>query len=304
MQLITVFTPTYNRAYIIEKLYKSLQQQTKKNFEWIIVDDNSSDNTENLIDTFIRDDNDFSIKYIKQKHGGKHRAINKALKVAEGKYFFIVDSDDQLTNNAIELINQWVVEVDSDDQICGVSGERIYPTGEYIGSKAKVSRGDYVDATFLDKSKINLSGDKAEVYKTEVLKKFPFPEFEGEYFVTESLVWDAIGAAGYKIRWYNEPIYIREYLEDGLTKTGANEIQGHIDNYQGFLAYIKQCRQVHSKYDYVLNFSDYERTAKFLKLSWRQRASELDMDIVTYISYKVMIRPLVLFIRKVRRLVR
>ena len=90
MQLITVFTPTYNRAYIIEKLYKSLQQQTKKNFEWIIVDDNSSDNTENLIDTFIRDDNDFSIKYIKQKHGGKHRAINKALKVAEGKYFFIV----------------------------------------------------------------------------------------------------------------------------------------------------------------------------------------------------------------------
>ena len=67
MQLITVFTPTYNRAYIIEKLYKSLQQQTKKNFEWIIVDDNSSDNTENLIDTFIRDDNDFSIKYIKQK---------------------------------------------------------------------------------------------------------------------------------------------------------------------------------------------------------------------------------------------
>ena len=266
MQLITVFTPTYNRAYIIEKLYKSLQQQTKKNFEWIIVDDNSSDNTENLIDTFIRDDNDFSIKYIKQKHGGKHRAINKALKVAEGKYFFIVDSDDQLTNNAIELINQWVVEVDSDDQICGVSGERIYPTGEYIGSKAKVSRGDYVDATFLDKSKINLSG--------------------------------------YKIRWYNEPIYICEYLEDGLTKTGANEIQGHIDNYQGFLAYIKQCRQVHSKYDYVLNFSDYERTAKFLKLSWRQRASELDMDIVTYISYKVMIRPLVLFIRKVRRLVR
>lgn len=73
MQLITVFTPTYNRAYIIEKLYKSLQQQTKKIFEWIIVDDNSSDNTENLIDTFIRDDNDFSIKYIKQKHGGKHR---------------------------------------------------------------------------------------------------------------------------------------------------------------------------------------------------------------------------------------
>jgi len=122
--------------------------------------------------------------------------------------------------------------------------------------------------------------------------------------VTESLVWDAIGAAGYKIRWYNEPIYICEYLEDGLTKTGANEIQGHIDNYQGFLAYIKQCRQVHSKYDYVLNFSDYERTAKFLKLSWKQRASELDMDIMTYISYKVIIRPLALFIRKVRRLVR
>lgn len=71
MHLITVFTPTYNRAYIIEKLYRSLQQQTKKNFEWIIVDDNSADNTENLIETFMRDDNDFSIKYIKQEHGGE-----------------------------------------------------------------------------------------------------------------------------------------------------------------------------------------------------------------------------------------
>ena len=100
---ITIFTPTYNRDYIIINLYKSLLIQTLKDFEWLIIDDGSTDNTELLVSSFIKD-NKINIRYIKQQNGGKHRAINKALEEAKGELFFIVDSDDQLVDNAIERI--------------------------------------------------------------------------------------------------------------------------------------------------------------------------------------------------------
>ena len=75
-----------------------------------------------------------------------------------------------------------------------------------------------MDASSLERRKLHIEGDKAEVFDVEVLKAHPFPEFDGEYFVTEAVCWNAIAANGYKIRWYHEPIYYCEYLEDGLTK--------------------------------------------------------------------------------------
>ena len=88
---ITVFTPAYNRGYIIEKLYRSLQNQTFRNFEWLIIDDGSSDNTSEKIQSFIQDNNDFPIIFEKVENGGKHRAINLGVQKARGELFFIVD---------------------------------------------------------------------------------------------------------------------------------------------------------------------------------------------------------------------
>ncbi|MBQ7385547.1 MAG: glycosyltransferase family 2 protein [Ruminococcus sp.] len=79
---ITVFTPTYNRAYIISNLYNSIKKQTFKNFEWLVVDDGSTDNTEDLFKKWQHEDNDFVIRYYKTVNGGKHRAINRALNLA------------------------------------------------------------------------------------------------------------------------------------------------------------------------------------------------------------------------------
>lgn len=101
--MITIFTPTYNRAYTLPKLFESLQAQTSNNFEWLIVDDGSSDDTRELVEHFITKA-DFKITYIYQENQGKHVAINTALDKASNLYFFTVDSDDYLINNALELI--------------------------------------------------------------------------------------------------------------------------------------------------------------------------------------------------------
>ena len=90
---ITLFTPTYNRAYILDKLYRSVQRQTFRDFEWLIIDDGSSDNTEALVRGWMDDGNDFPIRYEKVPNGGKCRAINRGLDLAQGELFFIMDSD-------------------------------------------------------------------------------------------------------------------------------------------------------------------------------------------------------------------
>ena len=117
--LVTVFTPTYNRAYILEQLYRSLCSQTCKNFEWLIVDDGSTDNTCELVALWSQE-NKFSIRYYLQKNGGKHRAINKGVELAQGELFYIVDSDDQLPPNSINDILCIYSDVCDDDSFAGV----------------------------------------------------------------------------------------------------------------------------------------------------------------------------------------
>ena len=108
---ITVFTPTYNRAYIIEDLYRSLQRQTYTDFEWLVVDDGSADNTQELFAAWQQEENPFPIRYYKQENGGKCRAINRGLEMAEGELFFTVDSDDYLTDDALEKVVAWEAEL-------------------------------------------------------------------------------------------------------------------------------------------------------------------------------------------------
>ena len=104
---VTVFTPTYNRAYIISELYESLKKQDFTDFEWLVIDDGSEDHTEDLFKQWQNEYNDFPIRYYKVNNGGKHRAINKATELAKGELFFIVDSDDKLVSDALEKIVSW-----------------------------------------------------------------------------------------------------------------------------------------------------------------------------------------------------
>lgn len=214
MPLITIFTPVYNRAYIIPQLYESLKKQTSKDFEWLIVDDGSSDNIKELVDLWVEKEKDFPIRFIFQKNGGKHTAINRGVQLAQGEFFFIVDSDDYLTPDAVSWIIQASKGIQYDIGYAGISGIRIHPDGTKIGggSDFGVINTNALDIRF----KYHIVGDLAEIYKTDVLRKYPFPKYENERFCPEALVWNRI-ARRYNLRYVHKGIYVCEYREDGLT---------------------------------------------------------------------------------------
>lgn len=234
--MITVFTPTYNRGYILEKLYDSLKRQSCKDFEWIVVDDGSTDNTPFLFEQWKSEDSGFPIIYIKEKNGGKHRAINKGVQIAVGEAFFIVDSDDYLSDDAIAFVKYGFDQIANDEEFAGISGLRYsYRDNSTMGGNPNFR--EYVDATNLEREKYHLLGDKAEVYKTDLLRRYPFPEYEGENFITEGVIWNSIALDGYKIRWFNKKIYYCDYLQDGLTK---NLFEVYRKNPLGWADYIKR----------------------------------------------------------------
>lgn len=292
-KMLTIFTPTYNRAYIIKKLYQSLKNQTSEDFEWIVVDDDSTDNTEDLFRSFGTVGK--GITYIKQPHGGKHRAINRALKIARGDYFFIVDSDDFLTNDAVEKVNSWTENIDKDD-ICGVAGLKCSTQGNIWGGTPSISANEYVEATNIEREKYELLGDKAEVYSTQIMKEHPFPEYEHEYFVTEAVVWDWIALDGCKLRWYNEPIYVCEYLENGLTKNDANGRKGHVANPRGFARYVETEIRAYGFDKTWELFVEYLKVSGICHIQISQKIRDLNITSKTYAKYYV-----ISFIRRCKR---
>lgn len=210
--LITVFTPTYNRYYTLTRLYNSLCAQTNKNFEWLIVDDGSTDDTETLIRKFIPEG--FSIRYYKQVNGGKHRAINRAVSLAQGDWFFIVDSDDYLRDDAVDVLQKAISDIEGKEDFCAVVANRVFPSNKVIGTNCNY---EILDTDFLSyRTKYKIVGDRAEVVRTKVMKEFPFPEISGENFCPEGIVWNRI-AQKYKARYINRNIYYCEYLYGGLT---------------------------------------------------------------------------------------
>lgn len=211
--MITVFTPTYNRAYIIEKLYNSLCHQTNENFEWLIVDDGSVDKTEFVVNQWITE-NKINIRYFKQINKGKHFAINNGVSKASGDLFFIVDSDDYLPNNSLERIDFYYQKYKNEPVFGGVSGRRAFFDGTIIGSPKYF---EPIFTSIIDiRYKQKIKGDFAEVFLTSVLKEFPFPEIEKEKFCPEALLWNRI-AQKYKLICFSENTYFCEYIPDGLT---------------------------------------------------------------------------------------
>lgn len=212
---ITILTPTYNRENEIHKLYNSLLKQTNKNFEWLIIDDGSNDNTEEIVKKFINEEK-IAIRYYKKPNGGKHTALNMGINKIKNDLTFIVDSDDWLQEDAIEKINLCHNKYKNNHKICGYSFLRKYPNGKINGKK--LAKDEILDSYINIRINENdTNSDKAEVWKTKCLKEYPFPEFKGEKFLGEDVVWIKM-ALKYKMVFLNEPIYVSEYLNNGLTK--------------------------------------------------------------------------------------
>lgn len=212
---LTIFTPIYNRAIFLNAIYKSLKEQSIKDFEWLIVDDGSSDNCEFVLSKILAEhDDSFKIRFYKKQNGGKHTAINMGVEKSSGELFLILDSDDELPPNAVEnVINEYQTIAD-DDNCGGVCGLMAHRDGKLIGSGFPK---DSFEASSLElRYKYNITGDLIEVFKTKVLREFPFPEIYGERFCPEALIWNRI-AQKYKLKCFNKIVYYRDYLDGGLT---------------------------------------------------------------------------------------
>ena len=211
-KILTIFTPTYNRGYIIGKLYDSLLSQTNKNFKWLIVDDWSSDNTEELVKSWI-DEDKIEIKYIKQDNQGKHIAHNTGVENCDTELFFCVDSDDYLLDNAIEDIYDDYYKL-KDDNISGIVSIRLTKDRKPIGTDMPINI-EYSSLSDLYE-KYKFKGDTALVFKTNILKEYKFPKIDGEKFIGEEYIYCQIDAK-YKLKVSHKKYYVCEYLEDGYT---------------------------------------------------------------------------------------
>ena len=276
---ITVFTPTYNRAYILKSLFESLKRQNFTDFEWLIIDDGSTDDTEEMISKWIKEQKGFSIRYYRQENGGKCRAINKGVELARGELFLVVDSDDFLTDDALKKIDEWEQCLPKEQKYCGVSGN--------LGTTANATSNSlfderYYDGTLLDRYHL-VDGERAFAFYTEIHRQYKYPVFENEKFMTEAVVYNRMAHDGYKMRFFNDIICVYSYQEDGLTKAGNSLFLG---NPRGYGLWLKEkveylekrkCRKFRFWYAYYCEMSFCENK---YRLSKKQIASYIDAPIV------------------------
>lgn len=214
--LVTVVTPSYNRASLLPRLFNSLSAQTSHDFVWLVVDDGSTDNTRSVVEQFKEQTQSFKIIYIYKENGGKHTALNVAIDYVETDLFFIVDSDDTLTLDAISTIEKDWQSV-KDRHLSGISYLKGYSNDKPIGD---FFLKDHVIDSFNNmRVRSHVKGDKAEVWATEYLKRLRFPVYKGERFLVESWMWVQVSDMA-DMLFVNKVIYLCEYLEGGLSLSG------------------------------------------------------------------------------------
>lgn len=290
---ITVFTPTYNRATTLERLYKSLQKQTFTDFEWLVIDDGSKDETSSLFEKWMNEKNNFPIYYYLKENGGKHTAINFALDKANGELFFTADSDDYLTEDALEKVNKWANSLPKNEKFCGVVGNWGFSANDTPNT---LFDGDFRDATLLERypefSESPIDGERAFVFFTDIHKKYKYPEYKNEKFMTEAVTWNRMAHDGYKVRVFNDIIYIYKYLPGGLSLSG---FQLFYDNPKGYGLWLKE------KAEY-LNYNYNKKISLYYGYFFTQKNKLSIKEIAENIGSSYFIIKILYFYYKVKKL--
>ena len=284
---ITILTPTYNRCNELKELYNSLENQTYTDFVWMIIDDGSSDNTEEVVKKWC-EDTSMKIVYKRKENGGKHTAINFALEYIETILTFIVDSDDFLSPDAVEIIEKKYNLYKSEKDLCGFSFLRGKRSGGFLSNG--VVPCDGMKETFCEcRINRNITGDMAEVWYTNCLKEYPFPEFEGERFISEDCVWIPMSEK-YKLRFFNNAIYISDYLSGGLTNNRRiNNIKspnGCVKRAETFLKSenIKNRYKLKPMIQYII----YGKFANKREIELFEKTNKKGLYIILYIPSKIL----------------
>lgn len=274
----SICIPAYNRAHTISRTLDSLVKQTFKDFEVIVVDDGSIDDTERVVSKY---NGIIDLKYIKKENGGKHTALNKGIDYASGLFFMILDSDDWLVDNALELFYSMCEKIKDNEEYSGVLCRCINTaTGKIIGDDIpkEYESLSYIDMHFTLRVKgINL-GDCCECNKTNILKKYRFPEEAGMKFVPEAWMFDQIGV-NHLLLTTNEGAEICEYLEGGITL----DKQFKIKNNRGYLYhYVSRIENIlpnikHTMRDEIIAWWRYWECVERDKENMGQRVKRIDL---------------------------
>lgn len=214
----TVFTASYNRAHTLPRVYNSLRRQTFRNFEWLIIDDGSTDNTRKLVESW-QQEGALTIRYFWQENAHKKAAFNKSVLEARGELFLTLDSDDEAMPEALEILNRHWLAIP--DQLRGdfsaVTGLCVDTRGKIVGTPFPT---DVLDSDSLEIwYRYRVTGEKWGFQRTDVLRKFPFPGgIRGH--VPEGVIWSGI-AARYKTRFVNDVLRIYHDEHDSITQSSA-----------------------------------------------------------------------------------
>ena len=277
MAKLTIVTPTFNRAHTLPRCYDSLLKQTCWDFEWIIVDDGSTDNTQDVISGF--DTDLFQVIKIRKEKGGKHTALNASHPYIHGDYVLILDSDDYLTDTAVnEVLSGWSVY--REEMTVGILAF-LKGTSE---SEPVCTVADYETPVEVlrYRRQSRIGNDCCGVIRTEIFLKYPFPVYEGEKFISECALWNRAGR-DYKCVYIDSVIYLCEYMEDGLTRSGRSM---RIRNPKGGM-YTSNLRMDRRNYfgqrcKYALLYTCY---GHFAHKGFRQQMKETDYPILAAVCY-------------------
>lgn len=234
MKTLTVFTPAYNRAHTLPRTYESLLKQNNKDFIWLIIDDGSSDNTEELVREWQGRDNGFEIEYIKKENGGMHTAHNTAYENIRTERNVCIDSDDCMADNAVEkILSKWAQV--RDKGYAGIIALDADFDGNIIG---KGFPADMQETTLSGYYAQGGAGDKKLIYRTDVINQYPpYPVFEGEKYVALAYKYRLIDQ-DYKLAVLDEIVCNVEYQPDGSTGTMWKQ---YLKNSKGFAFWRKVC---------------------------------------------------------------
>lgn len=220
--LITLLTPAYNRASHLPSLYQSLLEQETEDFQWLIIDDGSQDQTELTVKELQANHHQsFRIDYYRKENGGKHSALNFAHPFILGDYVMVIDSDDQLAPGAIERMSQAINHLGAEaGQIGWLAFLKKEKTGRIVEAPY---RQDQEVLTYIDYMNAGRKGECADLYLSQVFKTYSYPEISGERFVSEAYLNIYAAVYGkYKMKTFNQVVQMTEYYNQGLTSQGRS----------------------------------------------------------------------------------
>lgn len=219
---ITIITPTYNRAHTLHRVYESLKNQTFKNFKWLIIDDGSTDNTEEVVKQFKKE-SPFPIEYYKQPNQHKFLAVLDGIRKVETQYHMVMDSDDSYPENSLEILYKEAEKIKNKDEYIGVMALSADENGNIVGDKYP---GNGFDGSIFDmRYKYKVRGDKFGIFLSKTyhrqIEGKDYSQYKNKGYIPQSVIFNEYDAKGIKTRFINKIVRIY-HLDENDSESVSN----------------------------------------------------------------------------------